>query len=466
MPSRAHTRHRRQPEPLRWIVASALLLALLSICCVAEVVTRALVPRNMATALNLLSKDRADYSPWLIPLDLAAIPLEAAAQEAAERATATSIAARGTPTPVIVGSVPTAPVPVVPPAPDAPTPTPGDVLIIEPPTVTPRSVGALPTSTPMIVTFEPATNTPVVPPVNQPTATNTASPVVPPTETPRAEQPTSTPIPQPTVTPQPTGTPQPTSTPTLRPTSPTPLLPTVTFTPSVIPTDTPTPVPTNTPTPQPTDTPIPPTPIPPTPVPPTPTFTPVPTPTFTPIPTPTPTFTPVPTPTFTPIPTPTETPVPTPTPTETPTPTLTPTPVPNVQVTKSVSGDPVQVGQTITWTIDVANTGTTNVTVTRIEDTFETGNPLVPPRFSIGSGSCSSPQGGSCVVGAFSTEATWTGSVVLAPGQNMQLAISGAFVTLPPPGSDARCNIRWEVTVSEIGTISSATPALCVTVLP
>ena len=75
-PSPAHAQNRRRPEPLRWIIAAALLLALLSICCVAEVVTRVLIPRNMATALNLLSKDRADYSPWLIPLDIAAIPPE------------------------------------------------------------------------------------------------------------------------------------------------------------------------------------------------------------------------------------------------------------------------------------------------------------------------------------------------------------------------------------------------------
>jgi uncharacterized repeat protein (TIGR01451 family) len=133
-------------------------------------------------------------------------------------------------------------------------------------------------------------------------------------------------------------------------------------------------------------------------------------------------------------------------------------------VTKSASSYSVQVGQTVTWTIEVLNTGATNVTVTRIEDTFETGNPLDPPQFTIGS--CSSPQGGSCTLGAITTDATWTGSVVLTPGQSMQLQISGVFVSQPPPGSDARCNIRWEVTASGIGTIASSTPALCVTVLP
>ena len=452
-PSPARAERARQPEPLRWIIASALLLALLSICCVAEIVTRALIPRDLATALNLLSKDRADYRPWLLPPGLAAIPPEVAAAEAAERATATSVALRGTPTVPVVGSVPTIQVPVVPPALDAPTPTPGDVLIVEPPTVTPRPVGSLPTNTPVIATIEPVTNTPTQPPLAQPTATSTTSPESQPTNP--AQPPTATGISQPTDTPLP-------ASPTVR------LSPVPTRTPAPVPTDTPIPTPSEAPTPVPTDTstpvptatftPVPPTPVPPTPVPPTPTFTPIPTPTptFTPIPTPTPTFTPIPTPTETPIPTPTETL--TPTPTETPT----PTPVPNVQVTKSAAPNPVQVGQTITWTIGVLNTGTTPITVTRIYDTFEfSGTPV----FSIGS--CNSPQGGSCTRGGFNTDATWTGTVTLAPGQSMQLLISGVFPSQPPPGSDARCNIRWEVDVTGIGTIfSPGSTALCVDVLP
>jgi hypothetical protein len=130
-------------------------------------------------------------------------------------------------------------------------------------------------------------------------------------------------------------------------------------------------------------------------------------------------------------------------------------------VTKRAAPNPVQVWQTITWTIEVLNTGTTNVTVTRIDDTFEYGGPIA---FTIGS--CSSPQGGSCTVGGFNTNATWNGTVTLAPGQSMQLLISGVFQSQPPPGSDARCNIRWDVDVTGIGTISSASPALCVDVLP
>jgi hypothetical protein len=130
-------------------------------------------------------------------------------------------------------------------------------------------------------------------------------------------------------------------------------------------------------------------------------------------------------------------------------------------VTKRAAPNPVQVWQTITWTIEVLNTGTTNVTVTRIDDTFEYGGPIA---FTIGS--CSSPQGGSCTVGGFNTNATWNGTVTLAPGQSMQLLISGVFLSQPPSGSDARCNIRWDVDVTGIGTISSASPALCVDVLP
>jgi len=42
--------------------------------------------------------------------------------------------------------------------------------------------------------------------------------------------------------------------------------------------------------------------------------------------------------------------------------------VPSVQVTKSAAPNPVQVGQTITWTIEVLNIGTTPITVTRIYD--------------------------------------------------------------------------------------------------
>lgn len=116
----------------------------------------------------------------------------------------------------------------------------------------------------------------------------------------------------------------------------------------------------------------------------------------------------------------------------------------------------------MTWTIEVINTGSAGVTVTQIFDTFE--SPPTAPQFNIAS--CGSPQGGICTRNLPREEVTWTGAVSLAPGQTMQLQISGVFLSQPPPGSDARCNIRWEVTVQEIGTIPSETPALCVEVLP
>jgi len=126
----------------------------------------------------------------------------------------------------------------VPPAPDAPTSTPGDALIVEPPTVAPRPVGSLPTNTLVIATIEPVSNTPTQPPIAQPTATNTTLPESQPTNT---AQPPATGIPQPTdmalpASPTVTFSPVPTRTPTLIPTE----------TPTLVPTETPTPVPTAT----------------------------------------------------------------------------------------------------------------------------------------------------------------------------------------------------------------------------
>jgi hypothetical protein len=107
----------------------------------------------------------------------------------------------------------------------------------------------------------------------------------------------------------------------------------------------------------------------------------------------------------------------------------------------------------------VLNTGITAITVTQIDDTFEFSG---TPAFSIGS--CNSPQSGICERAPLLQQVRWTGAVTLAPGQSMQLLISGVFPSQPPPGSDARCNIRWEVYVMGIGTISSGSPALCVDV--
>ncbi len=109
-----------------------------------------LLPRNQATDLNLLSRDRADYSPWKILLDIAAIPEELPQVIAAERVTATAQAQTSTPTRGIVGSLPTADVPRVPPPQNAPTSTAINVLELETPTVTPRP--ARPTNPPIIST--------------------------------------------------------------------------------------------------------------------------------------------------------------------------------------------------------------------------------------------------------------------------------------------------------------------------
>lgn len=144
------TRKPQRDEHLRWLTLAALLLIALLLCCASEVVMQLLLPRDQATDLNLLSRDRADYSPWRILLDIAAVPEELPQVIAAERVTATAQAQTNTPTRGIVGSLPTADVPRVPPPRNAPTSTPINVLQLETPTVTPRPVR--PTSLPVIST--------------------------------------------------------------------------------------------------------------------------------------------------------------------------------------------------------------------------------------------------------------------------------------------------------------------------
>ncbi|HWQ11682.1 MAG TPA: DUF11 domain-containing protein [Roseiflexaceae bacterium] len=324
-PSPAQTTPARQREPLRWLAAAALLLAFLLICCVAEVTVRLLQPHNVASTLNLLSQDRADYAPWVATLGIAAIPPELPAAQAAERATATSMSQTGTPTPAIVGSVPTALIPVVPAAANFPTPTPADIFVVVQPTATPRPAGAIPTNPPATVPPLPTRVPETVPP---PTSTNTPAPT--PTHTPRppATRPPDTPAPPDTPTPV-ANTPRPTT---------------------AAPTATRTPVP-------PTNTSVPPTPVPPTPVPPTATNTPAP-------PTNTPTNTPKPDPTD-PPPTATNTPAP-PTNTPTLTPTLTPTPAADLSIAKSGPAT-ATAGSDVSYTLTVRNSGpspATNVTLT------------------------------------------------------------------------------------------------------
>src|SRR5215212_429126 len=104
-PSPDKTKQTPGREPLRWLAVAAVLLAFLSICCVAQVVTYLLAPHNAQSDLALLSKNQADYKPWGSGPLLPAIAPQVAAAQAAERATGTSIA--GQPTSVPAGQLPT-----------------------------------------------------------------------------------------------------------------------------------------------------------------------------------------------------------------------------------------------------------------------------------------------------------------------------------------------------------------------
>ncbi|HEX5692358.1 MAG TPA: hypothetical protein VFX76_20220, partial [Roseiflexaceae bacterium] len=127
-PSSDDTTQKSRREPLRWLAIAALLLAFLSICCVAQIVTFLMAPRNRVSDLDLRSKILADYAPWDINIPLPGIAPDVPAAQAADRATATSLALAGTPTAVIVGIAPTAELPFVPPVDNAPLPTPDNPL--------------------------------------------------------------------------------------------------------------------------------------------------------------------------------------------------------------------------------------------------------------------------------------------------------------------------------------------------
>ena len=136
-PSPNKTTPTKRREPLRWLIPAALLLLFLSICCIGQVVIMILSPRDQASNLNLLSKDLADYNPWKIQLKLPPIAPGAAAAQAADRATETARATLS-PTPLIIANVATSEVIVIAAPQNAPTNTPGSVLIAAQPTVTPR----------------------------------------------------------------------------------------------------------------------------------------------------------------------------------------------------------------------------------------------------------------------------------------------------------------------------------------
>ncbi|MDQ2996142.1 MAG: hypothetical protein M3R61_03670, partial [Chloroflexota bacterium] len=182
-PSPNKTTLTERREPLRWLIPAALLLLFLSICCIGQVIIVILSPRNEASQLNLLSKDAADYSPWEQLLKFPPIAAGAAAAQAADRATETAQSLLS-PTPLVIADVPTSEVIVIAAAQNAPTTTPGSVLITPLPTVTPRLVASGPTETPVIGT---------VPPAATPVTTLVA--IAPtPTETPRLSTFTPTPV--------------------------------------------------------------------------------------------------------------------------------------------------------------------------------------------------------------------------------------------------------------------------------
>lgn len=339
-PSPPTEKQTRRREPLRWLVAAALLLAFLSICCVAEVTMRLLEPHNVASSLNLLSQDSANYRPWE-NLGLGAIPPQLPAAQAADRATATVAAAGGTPTPALVGVVPTAPVEIVPEPINFPTATPGDQFVVTQPTATPREAGQIPTNPPATVQ-PPATQVASEPTDDAPTQTpSTASATPTRTQRPRTDQPTDTPRPTLTSVP-PTSTERPTLTETSAPA--------VTATNTSVP-------PTSEP-PTSTSTNVPPTSVPSTPVPPTATNTPRPRPTTPPTPTEAATATPTTAPTVAPTNTPTNVP-----PTNTPTPGVQPA---DVTIAKNGPASVLQ-GLDIAYLLTVSNNGpgaATNVVVT------------------------------------------------------------------------------------------------------
>ena len=428
-PSSDKTTQTQRREPLRWLAAAALLIAFLSICCVSQTVSFLLAPRNASSNLDLLSNNHADYKPWGVRLPIPAIPPQVPAAQAAERAGQTAVALQSSPTPVIVGALPTAELAIVPPALNAPTPTPAGVLVFQPsPTTTPRVIASGPTPRPSN-TSAPANPTSTS--TEQGTLTPSATPIspTPVSPTPTRAAPTNTPSEVPAV-----DTPVP---PTRTPRQPdTPVPPTDT---SVPPTDTSVP-PTSTTVP-PTDTSVPPTPTntpEPPPPPPTRTFTPVPPPptkTFTPVPPPpTKTFTPVP-PTSTPTTAPTNTPTPTTAPTNTPTPTTvptdTPTPVPGgVQVTKQVSPPNGPNPQNVTYTIRIINNSGATITLTRIEDNM---NPVNP--FPFTGSACIGPDGLPCPIPPSPPgDWVWQGTFSLADTGTATMTIRGQFARLPSGG--------------------------------
>ncbi|MEM8531635.1 MAG: hypothetical protein AAGF95_12385 [Chloroflexota bacterium] len=414
MPSSNHKTQPQRREPLRWLALGVVLLAFIAICCTSQIVTYVLTPRNLASQLLLLSPNNADYSPWRDGLQLPPLAPEVPEAMAAERSTA-ELALTATPTPILVGAVPTGIVAIVPPPPNAPQPTPAGVRIVLVPTPTPTieqpaAGGAntpvptappsqpnnpVPSDTSVPAPVTPTTDTedrpepnptdPVVPPTNPPDSGGETTPVPPgesptqpirPTPEPRPPQPTSGPTAQPPATQPPTQEP-------VRPTPrPRPPAPTATFTPEP-------PPPTATLTPRPVQ--------------PTATFTPRPV---------------QPTPTFTPEPPP-------------PTPTFTPIPEEDPEVSKSMSPSNPNLGDTVTYTIEITNNTGTEVTISSVVDVIVLDEPPAEP-FALDDcrGILSGSQVGGC--GNLGGVITWseTGGIVLPDGEIFVVEIEGAFQSI------------------------------------
>ena len=466
-------------EPLRWLAIGSLILALLMILGLERIILVVMAPRSdYRPNIDLLAADAADYAPWKGGLAIPPVDPRVVELIATDRATATAAANNDltvTPTPVLVGSVPTTQVGSVPASNLAPTPTVGSIAVAPTsgPTQTPlirQTEGAIaqvettptisasnltptPTGTPV---RETATTTPEViagastrtptptealPPRFTPTEelpgrqTPTATPTedLPPRQTPtatRPAEPTATATPRPPVEPSPVPPTQPppataTATPTAVPPTavpPTAVPPTAVPPTAVPPTAVP---PTAVPPTAVPPTAVPPTAVPPTAVPPTavpPTAVP---PTAVPPTAVPPTAVP---PTPTPTPTLTSTPVPptatfTPTPTSMPTPTFTPMPTPEIVFSKQITPAGTGLSTVATFEIIVENR---SLAGSGLDITLNTLSDLRPTSFAIQEFFCDTPSGGNCSPplaidpdGSFN----WTGPISIPAGATRTIIV-------------------------------------------
>src|SRR5690348_5066272 len=129
----------RQPDPLRWLIIAALLLALLMLCGVSQLIFVWLTPHREPALLNLLALEPADYAPWKVTPQLPAIAPSAASVLEVISATQTSQAL----TPQSQATVPSVPLAIVPAQTNAPTPTSAGVPSVIP-TATPRGAPLIP----------------------------------------------------------------------------------------------------------------------------------------------------------------------------------------------------------------------------------------------------------------------------------------------------------------------------------